>query len=531
MDQVIRFLFREHASWWAGPGAELIERLPVADDAKSFFWIVLTTAVWLTAAIKAALTIYTRILEDIPYSWRWVVFNGLPRFVLLGPRTLVIDFLVLAVGLIVVIVIQAVGLVPRVPLAYNLRNLVVRWRTTLLTGVAFTLITGLMTVMLAFVNGMYAVTKGSSVPGNIMIVADGSTDEIFSDLGHGSIRELSTKTYIKELPADLKAQQTEERMISWEMFQLVNQRIANATPGGRQRRFVQVRGVEKPVISALVHNLSLKEGAWFDPARGIQSVPGKSGENYIQGVLGEGLARAMGHDFDKSTLAVGDTFELGPEKWVVVGIMKSAGRTYDSEAWAKLEKVGQMYRKDNPSTVVIRARDDLEPGQLAKDITADFKSPAVMARTETDYYEALNGANQTFLIAIIFVAVMMAVGGVFGVMNTMFAAIAQRTRDIGVMRILGFARWQILVSFFLEALLLALVGGVIGCALGSIVDGWSATSQISSSSGGGKSVMLKMVVDARIMGAGLGFSLLMGCIGGLLPALSAIRMKVLDMLR
>jgi ABC-type antimicrobial peptide transport system permease subunit len=443
---------------------------------------------------------------------------------------LVVVVVLVSTVLIVLMLLQAVGLAPRVPLGYNMRNLVVRWRTTLLTAFAFTLITALMTVMLAFVNGMYAVTKGSSVPGNVMIVADGATDEIFSDLGHGPIRELEPKEYIKKVPTRLNGKETGE-LISWEMFQLVNQRIANAKPGGRQRRFVQVRGVEDPVISGLVHQISLKQGAWFDPVAGVQSVPGKGDEKFVQGVVGEGLARAIGQDFDKPTLEVGDTFELGPEKWVVVGIMNSAGRTFDSEAWAKLSKVGQMYRKTNPSTAVIRARDGLDPTQLAKDITADFKSPAVMARTETDYYEGLNGANQTFLFAIIFVAVLMAVGGVFGVMNTMFAAIAQRTRDIGVLRILGFARWQILVSFFLESLIMAVVGGVIGCALGSLVDGWSVTSQISSSSGGGKSVMLKMVVDRRIMGAGLGFSLLMGCIGGLLPALSAIRMKVLDMLR
>ena len=120
----------------------------------------------------------------------------------------------------------------------------------------------------------------------------------------------------------------------------------------------------------------------------------------------------------------------------------------------------------------------------------------------------------------------MAIGGIFGVMNTMFAAVAQRTREIGMLRILGFARWQVLVSFFFEGLLLALCGGLIGCAVGALCNGLAASSNMS-----GKSVMLKMVVDWRILSAGLGLSLLMGCLGGLLPALSAIRLKVLDSLR
>ena len=211
--------------------------------------------------------------------------------------------------------------------------------------------------------------------------------------------------------------------------------------------------------------------------------------------------------------------------------MKSAGKTFDSEVWAKLKEVSDMVNKNTRSTAVFRVADGLDPEQVARDMIDEFKSPPIVARTEVDYFDSLNATNQQFLYAIIGVAVFMAIGGIFGVMNTMFAAIAQRTRDIGVMRILGFARWQILVSFFLESLLLALVGGLLGCAIGLLANGWSATSMMSSGAGGGRSVMLKLVVDARILGWGLGFSLLMGCIGGLLPALSAIRLKVLDSLR
>jgi putative ABC transport system permease protein len=129
------------------------------------------------------------------------------------------------------------------------------------------------------------------------------------------------------------------------------------------------------------------------------------------------------------------------------------------------------------------------------------------------------------------VALIMAVGGVFGVMNTMFAAISARTRDIGVLRILGFARWQILMSFFLESLVIALIGGALGCALGSLADGWEASSIVSGGQGGGKSVLLKLVVDANIVSAGMLFTLLMGGVGGLLPALSAMRLRPLEALR
>jgi putative ABC transport system permease protein len=416
---------------------------------------------------------------------------------------------------------------PRIPLSYNLRNLIVRWRTTLLTMLAFTLVVGLMTVMLAFVNGMYALSQGSSVVGNVVVLADGSIDEAFSDLGYGDIDLLANKDYVRQttLPGGDAAHPMP--LLSWELYQVVNQELANAPPGGRVRRFVQTRGVEDPVISALVHNLTLREGSkWFDPGAGVQAVPGGGSEQYVQGVLGQGIARAMGQDVGKPSLAVGDTFTLGPRRWVVVGIMNSAGKTFDSEIWAKRKVVGEMLRKDTRSTAVFRVAEGLDSTEVAAAMTKEFKSPAILAQTEAAYFEKLNSTNKGFLFAIQFVTVFMAIGGIFGVMNTMFAAVAQRTREIGVLRILGFARWQILVSFFLEALLLALLGGLLGCALGLVSNGLSATSQMS-----GKSVMLELVVGPWILLGGLGFSLLMGCIGGLLPAVSAVRLKVLDSLR
>jgi ABC-type antimicrobial peptide transport system permease subunit len=252
----------------------------------------------------------------------------------------------------------------------------------------------------------------------------------------------------------------------------------------------------------------------------------------IQAVIGEGLARELGPDQGKKDgLAVGDFFELGDRKWVVTGILQSAGSTFDSEVWAKHQLAAEMFGKNAFTTVVLRAGSPEGARELAADLTANFRNPAVAAQTEPEYYDKLNTTNQQFLYTILVVVVIMAVGGVFGIMNTMFAAISQRTKDIGVMRILGFARWQILTSFFLEALVLGLVGGLIGCAVGSVADGWTATSIMSSGQGGGKSVVLKLVVDANLILLGVAFSLGMGCAGGLLPALSAMRLKPLESVR
>ena len=294
---------------------------------------------------------------------------------------------------------------------------------------------------------------------------------------------------------------------------------------------MQVRGVVDPVISGRVHNLPLHDGgAWFNE---VQKVPVEGGESVeaIQAVLGEGMARELGRDRGKPSLAPGDVFELGPRTWVVTGILQSAGSTFDSEVWAKQSRVGEMFGKPSYTTVVLRTTDAGAAKGLADDLTKNYKTPAVAAQPETDYYEKLNNTNQQFLYTIVFIVIIMAVGGVFGVMNAMFAAVSQRTKDIGVLRLLGYARWQVLTSFFLESLLLAVVGGLLGCAVGCLGHGWTATSIAGSGAGGGKSVVLKLIVDWRILGVGLAFSLLMGAVGGLLPALSAMRLKPLESLR
>ena len=417
--------------------------------------------------------------------------------------------------------LQALGVLRHVPFSYNVRNLVGRWKVTLLTALAFTLVVGLMTVMLAFVNGMYRLTEGSGQPGNVIVLSDGATDEMFSNLGFGDIKEI-------ELQPGVEQDASGKPLASWEIYVVINQEIPGAQAGGRQRRFVQGRGIDDPVLSGRVHSLSLHPGgSWFSAA-GVEGA--HTGDSAVQGVLGEGIARELGQDQGKPSLQPGDRFELGGRTWVVTGIMKSAGSTFDSEVWAKRDLLGSMFGKSSFTTVVLRTTGAEAAKRLAEDLTANYKKPAVLAQTEPEYYDKLNTTNQQFLYAIVFVTVVMAVGGVFGVMNTMFAAVSQRTKDIGVMRILGFARWQVLSSFFLEALLLGLVGGLIGCALGSLANGWTATSIISSGMGG-KSVVLKLVVDGKIVAAGLAFSLVMGAIGGLLPALSAMRLRPLESLR
>jgi ABC-type lipoprotein release transport system permease subunit len=449
-----------------------------------------------------------------------------------GSLALVVTcMLLLGLVLTFVLLLQLLGVLRRVPFGYNLRNLLVRWPTTLLTGIAFTLVVGLFTVMLAFVNGMNRLTEASGQSQNVMVLSDGATDEAFSSLGFGDI------TKIDQWPT-VEKDEKGEPLTSWEVYIVVNQPIPNARPGGRQRRFLQVRGLKYPDRTGRVHNIALYPGgSWFSEA-GVQALHASDtgedksrGEQAIQAVLGEGIARELGPDQGKPSLQVGDVFPMGDRQWAVVGILQSSGSTFDSEIWAKQQIVGEKFGKASYSTVVLRTADEETSRRTAREVSANFKSPAVVAQVETEYYEKLTATNRQFSVAAWFVAAFMALGGVFGIMVTMFAAISQRQKDIGVLRILGYARWQILQSFFLESLLLALIGGGIGCLLGMSVNGATATSIISSGQGGGKSVVLKLIVDGQVLLSGLLFALAMGNIGGLLPALSAMRVRPLESVR
>jgi ABC-type lipoprotein release transport system permease subunit len=432
-----------------------------------------------------------------------------------------------AVLLALMIALVAAGFLGRVPLAYNVRNLLVRWRTTLLTGAAFVLVTALLVVMLAFVDGMARLTEASGQPANVIVLSEGSTDEMFSNLGFSDTGDI-------ERQPGVARDRSNRPLVSKETYLVVNQPLPTP-PGQRQkRRFTQVRGIEDPLASARVHDIELLPGGkWFSEA-GVQPLPGGDGkrpEAAIQAVVGEGMAAQLGSDRGRPTLTMGDVFELQTRRWVVVGVMKSRGSTFGSEIWAKRDIVGPMFGKTTYTSIVLRATDAQAAKALAKDLTERFTKAAILAQTETDYFAKLSETNKQFTFAIGFVTVFMAVGGAFGVANTMFAAISARVKDLGVLRILGFTRGQILVSLLLESLLLALVGGAIGCALGSLVNGAQATSIVSGGQGGGKFVVLELAVSLDTLLVGMLLALVMGLVGGLAPAASAMRLRPLESMR
>lgn len=401
-----------------------------------------------------------------------------------------------------------------IPLKYNVRNLVVRWKTTVLTAVGFLLVVGLLVVMLAFVEGLNALSKRSGPEGNVIVLRDGANDELFSDIA------LDEKVSALWLNQPEIVSVGDRPLASQEVYSIATQELPPAAAGGRPTyRFLQVRGVEDPQMAGLVHDLRLKEGRWFD-------------RGGTEAVLGEGIARILG-------LKVGDTLKPRQElSWTVVGILDSRGSPFDSEIWAKREEVGRYFGKDNAekkqsfyTSIVMTTPDIKTAEQFAVDLQNRVHQLRISAMTERKYYEEMSKNNQMFQGAALFIACIMAVGGMFGLMNTMFAAVSQRIKDIGVLRILGYNRWQILISFLLESLLLAVLGGTLGFFAGYLFNGVEQISYATSGQGGGKTVVFSMVVNQAVLLWAVAFTLGMGVLGGILPAWTAMRQRPLESLR
>jgi putative ABC transport system permease protein len=257
-------------------------------------------------------------------------------------------------------------------------------------------------------------------------------------------------------------------------------------------------------------------------------------ETALEIVVGHGVARTFGADLGKPLLEIGDTVLLGPRKWVVVGIMEEGSTSFGSEIWTRDLHVQENFGRQNSYCSYVVRTSSEEKAKFAVEELKNFRSERNLnVYTEKAYYAKMNEASKQFSGATYVVGFIMALGGILGIMNTMFAAISQRSKDIGVLRLMGYRRWQILLSFQFEAVLIALLGGLLGCLITYLAaDGKTATSMMSSGAGGGgKTVVLRYTFDFGILWTGIIFSIMMGAIGGLVPSWNAMRLRPLESLK
>jgi ABC-type lipoprotein release transport system permease subunit len=383
------------------------------------------------------------------------------------------------------------------PLTYNVRNLRVRWQVTLLAIVGIALVVAVFVVLLAMASGFQFALRATGRPDNAIVVQRGSASELTSwvPLEHRNRLQVDARV---ARGADGQPLASPELYVISNLPKRDSGEPTNVTVRGVTARAFEVRA-----------GIKLLSGRMFQP--GLNEV-----------IVGERItARVRG-------LALGDKMRLQRTDWVVVGIFSSQGGAFESEVWGDLETMaGTVLRTGGSNSLVLRITDPTTIPAFDKQVRAD---PAMQLQVvpERQYYSDQAGPVAGSLTALaMFVSLIMGVGAVFGAMNTMYAIVAARTREVGTLRALGFGRGSILFSFVVESVFLALVGGLLGCLLALPMNGFTTgTAQATFSE-----VAFAFRVTPFIMALGLMFAVLMGFVGGLLPAWRASRLPITSALR
>jgi putative ABC transport system permease protein len=383
-----------------------------------------------------------------------------------------------------------------IPLSYNLRNLVVRKTTTLMTALGIALTVSVLLAILALVNGLRTTLGTSGDPLHVLVLRKGSDSEVVSNFTRTQFQDLKFKPGIAVGPDG-------QPLASLEVVSSVS--LANVdNPDGVN---VTVRGLP-PAGIAIRHNVHIARGRWFQPGR-------------REVVIGQSVARRF------PAAHIGGTIKFGRGDWLIVGVMDAGRGAQDSEIWGDLDQIGpDLQRQEVLSSALLEATDPVTAEALVNDLNADQRLD-VHALSEKEYYELQTTQAAPIEFTGVFVALIMAIGSCFAAMNTMYAAVSRRAREIGTLRVLGFSRFSILLSFFLESLLLASLGGLLGCLLVAPLNG--LTTAIGSTNF--SELAFDFRVTPRIMFEGVLFALIMGTLGGMFPARSASRKEILTALR
>jgi putative ABC transport system permease protein len=368
--------------------------------------------------------------------------------------------------------------------------------TVAVIGIAGVVI--VFTAVLSIAEGFRAAMRGTGDPRTVIVLRAGSDTEMTSGFGGDDVKLISEGPGIERGPNGPLA--------SPELFVIVGHPLRRSGTDAN----VPLRGVSLTSLQVRPA-LKLVEGRMFTP-----------GTNEI--VVGRAASRQF------SGLDVGSTVRWGEGSWQVVGIFDTGGSVAESEIWCDSRVLQGAYRRGNSYQSVYARLESAESLQKLKDaLTTDPRLNVTVIR-EPDYYQQQSVVLQTIVRTIgIAIAALMGLGAVFGAVNTMYSAVASRTREIATLRALGFGRSPVVVSVLIESLVLSLIGGTIGGLLAwAAFDGYqTATMNWQSFS----QVAFAFAVTPALLIQGLTYSAIMGLFGGMLPAIRAARLPVVTALR
>jgi putative ABC transport system permease protein len=382
------------------------------------------------------------------------------------------------------------------PLKYNIRNIVVRKGSTLATAFTVGLTVAVFLLVMALARGIDLTLASSGEPMNMIVLREGSTAELNSSVSREQFNDL--------IYLDGVQREADQPMATGETITL----IYKPRKGMSQGSNVIIRGVG-PMSFKLRSGFQIAAGRLFQPGL-TEAVVSKRIAERFQG------------------LDIGDKFRVQTTDYTVVGLFDSAGKAFESEIWVDNNSLASTTKRDSYSSVLMRVNDQNALTALSKRITDDPKLH-LKALSERVFYEDQQGAASGALKGLaVFIALIMAVGAGFAGMNTMYAAVARRTKEIGTLRVLGFGRISILIAFVLESMAIALIGAVIGILLALPLNfvstgtsNWQNFSEIAFNF----RVTPDLMIFALIFGGVIGF------VGSVLPSIRAARFKIVNALR
>jgi len=385
-----------------------------------------------------------------------------------------------------------------VPLSYNFRSIRARWTSTIVAVLGIAGTVGVFVAMLSLARGFKATLVASGSPGNVLVLRAGSPSEMMGGVTLDSVR------IVQDAPGI--ARDSSGPLITQEVVGVVPFPLLSTGTDAN----VQVRGVSPNVLRIRTF-VRVSEGRMFQP--GISEL-----------IVGRNASKSY------TGLNLGNTVNFGGGRWKVVGIFDAGGSAFDSEVWCDAHILAQVLKRpDNifqSVTVHLASEDTFQ--QFKDSISADPRLDLDVTR-EVDYY-AKQSTVMTRLITVLggLVAAVMAIGAVFGALNTMYSAVAERGREIATMRALGFSIPNVILSFLFEALAISFVGGLIGCFVVLPLNGLT-TSTMNFQTFSNVTFAFKITFDLLVLG--VLFALVMGVLGGFLPAIRAALRPVAVALR
>jgi len=385
-----------------------------------------------------------------------------------------------------------------IPLVYNLRSARQRWTSSVVAVIGIAGTVSVFVAMLALARGFKATLVSSGLPQNALVRQAGADTEMTSALLLESVRIIEDAPQVERRGS--------EALVSAEVVVIAAIPLRDTGSDAN----VQMRGVS-PRVVAVRDNVRVVQGRFFRP--GLYEI-----------VVGKHASRAYaGLDLDAEV-------RIGPGTWRVVGIFDAKGSAFDSEIWADADVLNGNYQRPKGVFQTVTARlgspDDFPAFEAT--LSGDPRLKVQTIR-EPEYYEQ-QSLVVTTLITVLggLVALVMGLGAILGALNTMYSAVAERSREIAVLRALGFGRGRVVLSFLAESLVIALVGGIVGCIVVLPVNGvmtgtinWQTFSHLS----------FAFRITPDLLALGILFALLMGVLGGLPPALRAARSNVAATLR